>query len=584
MIIGLNLAHDASAALTDSNGVALIALAEERISRKKNHIGVPRQSLQELIINVELDKIEKIVIGSHDLLARSNAEKLIMDLEKNPSNPEGTWKTPHPGATSSLKKDDRAPKKMIEDLLLTLLPKNLKNLPIEWENHHDSHLGCAFGNIGDENSILLSLDGEGDGESGAVAISQRGKINSLSRVPQLDSLGNLYSAVTSRYNFTPGKHEGKITGLAAFGSNSKAVDILLEHVKIVNGIPEIIFAKDLKSRLGSRVVSRLGMSVKSFRTLEQIVDLAESNTFNYPDLAFAVQLVLEKSVTEIVEYWVKQTGISNISLAGGVFANVKLNQRISELDCISDVKVFPNMGDGGIALGGIWANLSREGKVSNSPLYDSMYLAPENLKIGDDVATAKIDPQLVCQNFSDNILFEEIAADIARNRMVAIHNGNMEFGPRALGNRSLLLDPRRAEILKTANERLKRTEFMPFAPIVLKEQFLNYFNISSTQSIQPFEYMAMTCDVKRAMVEKIPAVVHIDNTARPQVVTEESNNFVYKILVEFFKLTGIPLVVNTSLNVHEEPINYVLQDSIKALKSGAIDVIYIENNKIELIK
>jgi carbamoyltransferase len=396
-------------------------------------------------------------------------------------------------------------------------------------------------------------------------------------------LGNLYSAVTSRYNFTPGKHEGKITGLAAFGSHSKAVDILLEHVKIINGVPEIVFAKDLKSRLASRVVSRLGMSVKSFRTLEQIVDLAESNTDSYPDLAFAVQLVLEKSVTEIVEYWVKQTGISKISLAGGVFANVKLNQRISELDCVSDVKVFPNMGDGGIALGGIWANLSREGNVSNSPLYNSMYLAPESLKSNDEAAVARNDSQLICQSFGDDILFEEIAADIARNRMVAIHNGNMEFGPRALGNRSLLLDPRRAEILKTANERLKRTEFMPFAPIVLKEHFLSYFNISSTQSIQPFEYMAMTCNVNRALAEKIPAVVHIDNTARPQVVTEESNKFVYKILVEFFKLTGIPLLVNTSLNVHEEPINYVLQDSIKALKSGAIDVIYSENYKIELV-
>ena len=154
MIIGLNLAHDASAALTDSSGVVLSALAEERISRKKNHIGVPRKSLQELILNVELDKVEKIVIGSHDLLARSNAEKLITDLEKNPSNPEGTWKPPYPGSTSVLKKDSRAPKKMIEDLIRTLLPDDLNIIPIEWVNHHDSHLGCAFGNIGQKNRFF----------------------------------------------------------------------------------------------------------------------------------------------------------------------------------------------------------------------------------------------------------------------------------------------------------------------------------------------------------------------------------------------------------------------------------------------
>jgi carbamoyltransferase len=432
-------------------------------------------------------------------------------------------------------------------------------------------------------SILLSLDGEGDGESGAIALSKNGKIKSLSRIPQLDSLGNLYSAVTSRYNFTPGKHEGKITGLAAFGNHSKAADILLDHVRIKNGIPEVIFAKDLKSRLVSKVISRMGISLKSFRTLEQIVDFAESKTENYSDLAFAVQSVLEKSVMEIVEYWVKQTGISDISLAGGVFANVKLNQRISELNCVSDVKVFPNMGDGGIALGGIWSNLSREGKISNQPLYNSMYLAPETLKNSEEIEIAKVDSQLICVAIDDGSLFQEIASDIAKNKMVAIHNSVMEFGPRALGNRSLLLDPRRAEILKTANERLKRTEFMPFAPIILKEHFLDYFRISPTQSIQPFEYMAMTCDVNKALADKIPAVVHVDNTARPQVVTENSNDYVYKILIEFFKLTGIPLLVNTSLNVHEEPINYVLQDSIKALKSGAIDIIYSGNNKIQLV-
>jgi carbamoyltransferase len=119
--------------------------------------------------------------------------------------------------------------------------------------------------------------------------------------------------------------------------------------------------------------------------------------------------------------------------------------------------------------------------------------------------------------------------------------------------------------------------------MVLKEHFLDYFRISPTQSLQPFEYMAMTCDVNKELAEKIPAVVHIDNTARPQVVTENSNEFVYKIMVEFYKLTGVPLLVNTSLNVHEEPINYVLQDSIKALKSGAIDVIYSGNYKIKLV-
>jgi carbamoyltransferase len=178
-------------------------------------------------------------------------------------------------------------------------------------------------------------------------------------------------------------------------------------------------------------------------------------------------------------------------------------------------------------------------------------------------------------------MFKDIAIEIADGRLVAVHQGRMEFGPRALGNRSLLLDPRDQEILIRTNKRLKRTEFMPFAPMVLSHEFNNYFETKNA-TMQPFEYMTMTCKVRDEVVSRIPAVTHVDQTARPQTVSLESNQFCFKILESFQAITGLPVLVNTSLNVHEEPINYALEDTLSCLRRGAIDVIYTENSRITL--
>jgi carbamoyltransferase len=585
LILGLNISHDASASLTTDDGVALYSIGEERISRVKNHIGVPRKSIQAILECVDTSQVNKIIIGGQSELTRSTAIRIATDLRNIPSNPEGTWKRPSPGFNQIWDSDLRNPKSIIEDLITNLLPDNLKDINMFWENHHDSHIACAMATSQNENRILVSLDGEGDGESGAVSLQHSGKIENLLRIPAIDSLGNLYSAVTERYNFSPGKHEGKITGLAAFGKHSAAIDILRQHVSVVNGRPKITCVKTLKDKFFHLVFKELGYSNRNFRTLDQIVDLASSKTTSYSDLAYAIQFILEESVIEIIDFWVRKTQVADISLAGGVFANVKLNQRISESKNILNVNVFPNMGDGGIALGGIWSHLGKNNALSRESLYQTMYLAP--IDSSDDqlkIQSLKNDKQLTHEKLSLSTFSQVIARDITQGKLVAIHNGPMEFGPRALGNRSLLLDPRRPEIVKLANDRLKRTEFMPFAPVIKEDYFFEYFNISSNQSLQPFYYMTMTCNVNKEMEALVPAVVHVDGTARPQITNIDINPYLYEILDEFHKLTGIPLLVNTSLNVHEEPINCSISDTVKAVKSGHIDVAYFGEVKIELNK
>ena len=222
MYLGLNISHDSSVALTDSKGNVISALAEERVSRRKNHLGIPRQALELVLSGSNCMDIEKIIIGSNSTLNWSYALRMVQDLEGNPSNPEGSWLPPAPGASYKYRDLQRNlntnTRELVEFSIRSLLPNEIKSIPVIWEKHHDSHLGCALGCISGTDRLLFSFDGEGDGESGAIGIKlgESKKVQTLHRIDRLDSLGLLYSAVTRRYNFIGGKHEGKITGLAAF--------------------------------------------------------------------------------------------------------------------------------------------------------------------------------------------------------------------------------------------------------------------------------------------------------------------------------------------------------------------------------
>ena len=580
MILGLTLSHDASAAVLDKNGVVIFAISEERLSRKKNHVGIPVLAITHLMSSLpQVSQLQKVVIGSHSLMDHDLAVRMVVSTMQNPSNPASTIHQPFPGFVS--KNLVGTGHEIIEKFIASLLDKvcDVRGVEFVWVNHHDSHLGCALGASEKSKALLFSFDGSGDGESAAVAMfaSRKSHYTTLARVPAADSLGNLYSAVTKRYNFKVSQHEGKITGLAAYGSFSGAYDVLKSHIEVKDGVPEILYIKQLKKRLSVRALRQMGLCKKSVISLDEIAQLASSKTVNYPDLAFAVQRVLEESILEVVNFWISKTEIFDVSLAGGVFANVKLNQRISDLEVVETVNIFPNMGDGGISVGGVWSHLLSLGELSDLPLYQNMYLSPPE----SEDSTSLPEYLDVLEWTEDATHAVQIAKDISDGKLVAVHQGSMEFGPRALGNRSLILDARNREIIDRTNRRLNRTEFMPFAPIVLEEDFSDYFE-TSNRSFQPFEYMTMTCDVLEGVRKTVPAVTHIDGTARPQIVSKISNPFLYQILSAYKELTRCSVLVNTSLNMHEEPINNSLSDSIRALKLGGVDVIHTRLKSISL--
>jgi carbamoyltransferase len=282
------------------------------------------------------------------------------------------------------------------------------------------------------------------------------------------------------------------------------------------------------------------------------------------DLASSVQTHLEDVAVRYVRHWLERSGRRLVCLAGGVFANVRLNQRIAELDGCDQVFVFPAMGDGGLAAGAAW-DLARTLGMETRGI-DHVYLGEEydDRTIERCLSNSGVD-FVRCSNIE-----AVVAALIHRGHVVARHWGRMEFGPRALGARSILYRTTDPSVNRWLNERLKRTEFMPFAPACLpgfEQQLFQWNDAASTAA----KYMTITLGCTPWMKEHCPAVVHVDGTARPQIVDPQANQSFFRIVSEYHALSGIPAVVNTSFNMHEEPIVCTPEDALRAYQLGHLD-------------
>ena len=451
-------------------------------------------------------QLKSIVIGSSVDISREKLSQIFLDSEF--IHAQLTLKDPtyfNFRNSDLLPMIHSLPKGDTKDVLLKIITKllghdiiHLNQNDINFVKHHDSHLGCGIGVSNPiARTLVLSLDAEGDGESGAVQILKgRSPTNRATISSNLDSLGYLYGMVTHYYGFRQGRHEGKITGLAAYGKYSAATEILQNHVRVQNGYISLKYVKRNELAGLIKLIRQLGIARNVKTSLYDIVSAAASETKFYPDLAFAVQEVLESTVCEVTSYWLSKFEIHDVSLAGGVFSNVRLNAKLSELSSVRSVSVFPNMGDGGLSIGGIWNLLAQREQLGDGPLFENMYLSDEffnkfPIPIGEsDLTGIQFNP------LENNHLVEVIVRHLIEGRFVGIHQNGVEFGPRALGNRTILFDPRNPSLGEELNKRLKRTEFMPFAPIVLKDFFDEYMG-TENQSRQPFEYMTMTCKVKK---------------------------------------------------------------------------------------
>jgi carbamoyltransferase len=425
-------------------------------------------------------------------------------------------------------------------------------------NHHAAHALAALFHTDWRNALIYTADGIGDNISYSIRTLRNGKLDLhygddalLAKWRQThSSLATAYGFATMACGFHMWRHEGKLTGLAAHGQPNIA-DQFAEHFRVdENGI----VIGDFKS---TRVMGETILAICKGHPRETI--------------AASIQKVAEDVTLQSVRHWVERTGMRRLALAGGLFANVRINRVLAESLPLDEIFIFPAMGDDGLAVGsGLNFLLERDGL----PVWLDQRKRLDTVYFGRDYDEA-IDPCLgaspAMRQISGNPA--KVATDlIVAGKAGAIYTGRMEYGPRALGNRSILASPVDAGINDSLNHRLNRSEFMPFAPVVLDDGAEQVFEITPVNRYAA-RFMTITCAVKSEWAKRIPAVVHVDGTARPQIVREGDNPLYVDILRRFKVATGLPVLVNTSFNVHEEPIVNRPEECLQALTEGRVDFV-----------
>jgi carbamoyltransferase len=608
VILGLNILHDATATLL-VDGRITASVAEERLTRVKFHCGFPYRSITEVLrlAGVDGNHVDKVVLGFDSNL--NNMPRYYTDYVVDRS---GKFDTAN-------EKDLAFRARMFSDQItrrfhgdptedgrqyarskykLALAGSGITKASLETRNHHLCHAASAYYEGGRESALIITGDGSGDGMSMGVYVGQGGKIREIHRVSDRHSLGKFYSGITKYLGFKRNRHEGKITGLAAYGNPQKLMPQLRQMLDLT---PD---RRDFRTPLADRYTpAQLRMAnlihflrgdyYGSHYSNVQLDYLQETfqhrylkgkivgvengigaNTYHREDIAAAAQGLLEECTVAFVRSFIKETGLKHVVLAGGIFANVKVNQRIAEIEGVESVFIHPNMGDGGTTSGATylaWADhLEAQGKIFEPFTIDNVYYGPGF----DDKQIEKAITAFPFQRRHSHKVEEDTAELVARKKIVGRFHGRMEYGPRALGNRSILADPTDKTINDWLNDRLARTEFMPFAPSVLHEAAPTLYK-NYTNGEYPSYFMTITFDVVPEWVKRAGAVCHVDGTARPQVVKQSANPSYYKILKEYEKRTGLPLLVNTSFNMHEEPIVCTPEDALRSLKNNCVDVLSI---------
>jgi carbamoyltransferase len=421
--------------------------------------------------------------------------------------------------------------------------------PVRFIDHHYAHACSAYFSSGFDDALVVTIDGGGDGVSSQVYSAIAGRLEKLHQVSSFDSLGNYYAYVTHICGFQAGKHEGKITGLAAHG-NPIYKDVLDELITYADGT----------------IVNRGELFFES--ALEGISS-ALPDSWKREDLAASIQVQAEDVTRKYISHWLEKTGRKNIALAGGLCANVRVNQMIHELPGVEQVFIHPGMTDEGLPAGAAlarYADLSPDPAQISTRCLDDVYLGPG---YSDEEIVAELESVGVeYEHYSD--IEEEVANLLADGLVVARFNGRMEYGPRALGNRSILYNPADWAVNEWLNKNLQRTEFMPFAPSIIEPEAARCFkNLEGAERTARF--MTITFDCTSWMKENCAGVVHIDGTARPQIVSRDSNPSFYRIIEAYMRKTGLPCVVNTSFNMHEEPIVCTPSDAIRAWQMSKLD-------------
>jgi carbamoyltransferase len=560
IVLGIYGGHESGVCLVE-DGKIISAIQEERINRIKHFIGFPRKSIFKCleIAGIKSSDVDVVAFNAMEMLPtlyslrKKNFPKNLITNSDN-RNISTIWDYYLFLAenTGLLKYDIRFSKKITERMIRKSGFENQKLFIVD---HHKAHAITAKHMNPEGKHLVITLDGRGNGLSGGVWIGKNGRITeNISQFKTSGSLGYFYGNITEVLGYRMDWDECKTMALAPFG-NPESVYSIFKKMFHVNNLK-------ICKRFPKKYTRRGGIF------LERIL-----NQYEKKDIAAAAQKILEDTVCRLVKNSTEETGIRDVMLSGGVFLNVKLNKRIMEMDCVKDVKIFPAAGDDGIAAGSALLAYN-ELTGNNVKSFGSPYL-------GDEFSEEEIQTSLEKYKNKFEVEHREDVSDfvgeelLPRGMIGGWFQGRMEMGPRALGNRSVLADPRDRGMPKKLISCLKdRPAFQPFCQSILdrvsKDYIVNPKNVDAS-------YMIMAFDSTERGREETPAVVHIDNSIRPQLLTRQMNPKYYQLIEKFGEVTGIPVVLNTSFNVSSEPIVHTPLDALNDFIRTKLDFLAIGN-------
>ena len=586
-ILGISAFYHDSAAALIKNGKIIAAAQEERFSRKKHDSDYPFHSVEYVLRegNIKLSKVDYVAFY----------EKPFLKFER-------LLETYVAFAPKGFKSFSMSMPLWLREKLFqkTMLFNELKNHDdnfqdinkIYFSEHHLSHAASAFYPSPFKNAAILTLDGVGEWATTTVAKGENNNLEMLKEIHFPHSIGLLYSAFTFYTGFKVNSGEYKVMGLAPYGDPK---------------FKNIIFDKliDLKDD-GS---FRLNMEYFDYATGLKMINKKFSNLFGQPrrnpkndlltqfhmDIAASIQSVTEEIVLRLAKSIAKDYGNKNLCMAGGVALNCVANGKIFKEKIFDNIWIQPAASDAGGALGAALALWHKELNNERShPIKDGMqgsYLGPSY--DDDEIEKSLNDLGAVFEKFSEEDLLKITAQELSKEKTVGWFQGRMEFGPRALGARSIIADPRSEKMQKILNLKVKfRESFRPFAPSIIREDLSNWFNLNCDSP-----YMLLVADVNKSIrremaseekklfgIDKlnvkrsnVPAVTHVDYSARIQTVNKETNKKYYELLQNFKKITNCPMIVNTSFNVRGEPIVCTIKDAFRCFMGTDLDLLVCGN-------
>jgi carbamoyltransferase len=559
IVVGINYpGHDTSVAIL-VDGKIVSACEQERFDLNKHSRKFPYEALQEClsIANLTLDLVNEIAIGfDHKYHIREAYLKPALDDD---------------GRLNALIRDIDKIKKIfnVEEKIRDETGYKGK---INHYRHHDCHLASCYYPSGFNRSLVVSYDGLGEMETGILAIGEQGDITPIYQDQKFPhSLGLIYAAITSYLGWTPTCDEGIIMGLAPYGNADEKVpghnlsyyDVFSKIIKIKSNL-EYEISLDWISYYYERDT---WVSRKFIEFFGERREYGAEVSAHHINIAAALQKRVEDVVIGNLTFLKNEYSLNYLCISGGVGLNCSLNGKISSAEIFDEIYVQPASGDAGIAIGACYCAYKKKYPKYISERDDNSYLGS---RYSDESILKSFKNHKLTAIKSDQI-DHDISLLLSKGQIVAWFQGGAEFGPRALGNRSILAKPYPKTMKDHINNKVKfRESFRPFAPAIMYEYLEEYFELN-----QESPHMLLACQAKKEKIEKISATVHVDSSARVQTVTREGNRKFYDLLKSFNDKTGVPVLLNTSFNVKGQPVVNTPDQAIETFMSTKIDVLCI---------